>query len=176
MSYITHHRFWKRVASARPSLWLLPVLLAVPMPKLGFEAGARTSLRALWHESVATGREHVACIGGHPTPMALEIDRVMPLAVEADSLSADAALSIEACGPPEWIGTVHTHPHNSPLFKETFSPSDRAVFAKWRERWGAGGAEGTFCVLYSDELAHCMVGTGEFDVEYAEDDQPLAAR
>ncbi len=164
MSYINGKRFWKTVAIA-PALWLLlPLLLAARMPMLNLEADARASFHKLWRESVATGREHVACLGGYQTPSGFEIDRVRPLDVPADSLSADAALSLELCGPPTWFGTVHTHPHDSPLFKDTFSPSDRAVFAKWRELWQA---EGAFCVLYSGQDAICTLGSADFRVTYA---------
>ncbi len=164
LSHINLFRFWNTLAKARASLWLILLVLAAPRPMLEFEADAGASLQKLWRQSVVAGREHVACIGGYQTPAGLEIDRIRPLDVSSDSLSADAALSLELCGPPTWLGTVHTHPHDSPLFKDTFSPSDRAVLAKWRDRWQADGA---FCVLHSGVDAFCTLGTEDLRVKYA---------
>jgi hypothetical protein len=73
-----------------------------------------------------------------------------------DSLNAPAELSLATCGPPTWIGTVHTHVRSTddPAPAPRFSGSDRVVMSVWSVRWRSKGA---FCVLYSDRGAHCEV-------------------
>ena len=100
--------------------------------------------------SALTGRSSV--IDGDT----LRITRVQPLVAGADSLAVSAQASLEACGPPLWQGTVHTHialmygerPY------ERFSGSDRGVMQLWWRRWKQ---DGMFCVLYTPRDAYCEV-------------------
>jgi hypothetical protein len=74
----------------------------------------------------------------------------------ADSLGVSARSSIENCGPPNWLGTVHTHiarydgEHPYP----NFSGADRGIMFLWWQRWEV---DGMFCVLYSETEAFCQV-------------------
>ena len=145
-------------------LWLL-ALLAVPLAgaraggraPLAFtvDTGARDALRALWSASVAARAERVACLASLVDGDTLRITRVRPLESGADSLAVSALASLEACGPPEWQGTVHTHiaaAGGRPVGQ--FSGSDRGVMLMWWQRWNA---DGTFCVLYAEDEAHCEI-------------------
>lgn len=118
---------------------------------------AEDSLKALWARSIATRREAVACLGGVIGSDTVHVTSALPLAdAPADSLTADAQLSLSDCGPPRWIGTAHTHVRSTDGDEPAtrFSPSDRTVMSLWSTRWGRQGA---FCVLYSEKRAHCEV-------------------
>ncbi|MDX2192086.1 MAG: hypothetical protein NW201_01950 [Gemmatimonadales bacterium] len=116
---------------------------------------AKQQLQALWGSSVAAGAERVACLGGHYLADTVVVGRVRALGTAgADSTSISAQESIDTCGPPEWLGTVHTHiplPDGEQPFK-TFSGADRGVMLMWWKRWKS---DGIFCVLWSDRDAYC---------------------
>jgi hypothetical protein len=120
-----------------------------------FEPDARDALHLLWSSSLADRAERVACLAGVIEDDTVRVLRIFPLvAADGDSLGIPATASLEACGPPDWQGTVHTHialragqrPYS------TFSGADRGVMLMWGQRWRANGI---FCVLFSREQAHC---------------------
>ena len=120
-----------------------------------FERDASDALHLLWSSSLEARAERVACLAGVIEDDTVRVLRILPLvATGGDSLGIPANASLEACGPPEWQGTVHTHialregqrPYSS------FSGADRGVMLMWGQRWKATGI---FCVLFSSEQAHC---------------------
>jgi hypothetical protein len=125
-------------------------------------AAVRPVFRRLWDESVDTGREQVACIGGERRGREVRISRAAELRevvrsagaaadIDSDSVSVSregSRLSVEACGPPDWIGTVHTHRIEDGVEHPGLSSDDRAVVSLWHARWRR---ESVFCVLYSPE-------------------------
>jgi hypothetical protein len=129
-----------------------------PLPaRFSFNTDATALLHRLWQESAASQREHVACIVGEVEEEKVRVTSVMLLDVAgADSLGVSAQGSIDACGPPDWLGTVHTHiarydgQHPYP----NFSGADRGVMFMWWQRWQV---DGLFCVLYSEREAFCEV-------------------
>jgi hypothetical protein len=136
---------------------MTPGLRGQALAKWMLAPEAKDSLGRLWTESVATDREHVGCLGGAIGRDTVHVERVLILdAAPGDSLNAPAELSLETCGPPEWIGTVHTHVRStddrSPAPR--FSADDRVVMSVWSGTWHRHGA---FCVLYSARGAHCEV-------------------
>jgi hypothetical protein len=154
-----------RTEFTRRDLALALILLAcvapaVPgqaLPKWRFAQPAKDSLKHLWTESIATKSEHVGCLGGRIDLDTVRVERVLPLdAAPGDSLTAPAELSLATCGPPRWIGTVHTHVRSTddPAPAPRFSPDDRNVMSLWSRQWRRRGA---FCVIYSDRGAHCEV-------------------
>ena len=117
---------------------------------------AQTALRALWHSSAAARAERVACLASVVDGDTLRITRVNPLTAGADSLAVSAGSSIDLCGPPEWQGTVHTHialaeGRRAPA---QFSGADRGVMLMWWRHWKM---DGTFCLLYAQNEAHCEI-------------------
>ena len=148
--------------SARPDLPDTPARFAMT-------PAARGTLQSLWRSSVRANEELVACLGGaRGEDGVVRITRVQPLApASADSANASAAPSLATCRPPRWFGTVHTHiitnPDGEPYVD--FSSPDRDVMARWEQAWRA---QGVFCLLYSDETAHCVAGDfAAADVSYA---------
>jgi hypothetical protein len=132
-------------------------LAAQGQPGWSLGPGVADSLQRIWQLSLAERREQVACLSGAVAADTVRITLVLPLDVPAtDSLTASAEESLAGCGPPQWIGTVHSHLRStdseSPVNR--FSPGDRAVMSAWRSRWGRRGA---FCVVYSDRGMHCEV-------------------
>jgi hypothetical protein len=118
---------------------------------------ARQGFAALWKASVAEGRERVACLGGTLEGDTVHVSAVRALPADsADDLNAGAEASLAGCGPPEWVGTVHTHVRSidDPSPSPYFSPGDRTVMSAWAERWKGAGA---FCLLYSARAAKCEV-------------------
>ena len=126
-------------------------------------AAVRPVFRRLWDESVETGREQVACIGGERRGREVRISQAAELRevvrrasgasedIDSDSVSVSregSRLSVEACGPPDWIGTVHTHRIENGVEYPGLSSDDRAVVSLWHARWRR---ESVFCVLYSPE-------------------------
>ena len=109
----------------------------------------------MWRTSTGAKQELVACLGGYVTDGVWYLSAVEPLAAAADSLGVSAGTSIAQCGPPRWLGTVHTHvalrDGVSPY--PTFSGADRGVMQLWAQQWRRPGI---FCVLYSDRDAHCV--------------------
>ena len=123
---------------------------------LSVAPGAQPALRALWAASVAAKAERVACLASAEDGDTLRVLRILPLTSGADSTAVSAAVSLERCGPPDWQGTVHTH---IPLAEGRrangmFSGADRGVMLMWWQRWKA---DGTFCLLYSADEAHCEI-------------------
>jgi endonuclease YncB( thermonuclease family) len=117
---------------------------------------AQAALRALWRASVAARVERVACLASVVDGDTLRITRVNPLTAGADSLAVSAGSSIEYCGPPEWQGTVHTHIAltERQRARAQFSGADRGVMLMWWQRWKM---DGTFCLLYAENEAHCEI-------------------
>jgi hypothetical protein len=117
---------------------------------------AQAGLRALWRASVAARAERVACLASVVDGDTLRITRVDPLTVGADSLAVSAGSSIELCGPPEWQGTVHTHIAlaEGQRAHAQFSGADRGVMLMWWQHWKM---DGTFCLLYAENEAHCEI-------------------
>jgi hypothetical protein len=122
-----------------------------------FEADVTALLRQIWTESAAEKREHVACIAGVVRGDSVKVTRAKLLDVRnADSLGVSARSSIDACGPPNWTGTAHTHiarydgehPYPNP------SGADRGIMFMWWQRWQV---DGMFCILYSETEAFCEV-------------------
>ena len=135
-----------------------PLLAGLQGPPSAFrvDPGARGPLQQLWAASVAAGSERVACLASTVDGDTLRITRIMPLSAGADSMAVSAMGSLEACGPPAWQGTVHTHialDGNGRPFS-MFSGSDRGVMLMWWQRWKA---DGTFCLLYGEDQAHCEI-------------------
>lgn len=137
-----------------------------PVPKPDFEKlparfrfapDATALLHQLWNESTLEKREHVACIAGVVRGDSVRITRVKLLDVgNADSLGVSAQGSIDTCGPPNWMGTAHSH---IALYDGThpyavFSGADRGIMLRWWNRWEV---DGLFCVLYSEMDAFCEV-------------------
>ncbi len=146
------------IRSVASALFLAAAPLAAQaQPGWLLGAGVGDSLQRVWQLSLAERREQVACLAGTVALDTVRITLVLPLAVPAsDSLTASAEESLAACGPPRWIGTVHSHVRStdSALPVNRFSPGDRAVMSAWRSRWGVRGA---FCVVYSERGMHCEV-------------------
>lgn len=120
-----------------------------------FADNVRDQLHAMWRSSSSAKQEMVACMGGEVRNEAWHITTVRPLvAGRADSLGIVATTSIEECGAPEWLGTVHTHValRDGVHPYATFSGADRGVMSLWWQRWKTFGV---FCLLYSDREAHC---------------------
>lgn len=131
---------------------------------------ARKGLQQLWQASNQAKQERVACLGGYQAEGVSHLSRVELLTSEgADSLNVPASASIRKCGPPEWLGTVHTHialrdgEHPYPKF----SGADRGVMMTYWMQWNA---DGVFCLLYSDHDGHCeskeLVGGSETHIRY----------
>ncbi|HEY9515106.1 MAG TPA: hypothetical protein VIQ74_05435 [Gemmatimonadaceae bacterium] len=122
-----------------------------------FAARARGILHGLWASSIEAREERVACLGGYVYRDVVYITRVEPLeSIHADSANISALPSLRLCGPPEWLGTVHTHIakfHGQPYI--VFSGPDRFVMGMWRERWKTPGV---FCILYSEFETNCELG------------------
>lgn len=120
-----------------------------------FSRDAGLALRELWQASVAAREERVACLASTIRNDTVFVSRIVPVeSEEADSMGISAIASIEQCGPPEWSGTVHTHialySDDRPSTK--FSGQDRTAMRLWYDRWHA---DGVFCLVYSEEDAHC---------------------
>jgi hypothetical protein len=123
------------------------------------DRSARPGLVELWQLSTQERRERVACLGGRLDADSVVVSSVRLLHTDgytSDSLSASATASIQDCGRPDWIGTVHTHVRSTDdsVPARRFSSGDRMVMSEWTRRWGGQGA---FCVLYSERGAHCEV-------------------
>lgn len=117
---------------------------------------AQEAMHALWSASVAAKAERVACLASEIDGDTLRITRVLPLEAGADSVAVSAGASLERCGPPEWQGTVHTHIALAGGQRPyaLFSGADRGIMLMWWQRWKA---DGTFCLLYAENEAHCEI-------------------
>ncbi len=124
--------------------------------ELVVEPDARAAMHALWATSLTARAERVACLASVADGDTLRITRIRPLAAGADSLAVSAVASLGTCGPPEWQGTVHTHIalRGGQRAYALFSGSDRGVMLMWWRRWNA---DGTFCLLYAADQAHCEI-------------------
>jgi hypothetical protein len=146
--------------TVRLALVLLTLPLTVPRgdgpDAVAMTAEAATAMRALWTASVAAHTELVACLASTVEADTLRITRIQPLTAGADSLAVSAQSSLETCGPPTWQGTVHTHialrPDQQPY--GLFSGADRGIMLMWWQRWKR---DGTFCLLYAQDQAHCEI-------------------
>ncbi len=112
-------------------------------------------MRALWRASIAAREERVACLAASIRNDSVFVSAVVPLEPEgADSLGISATASVEQCGPPTWSGTVHSHIalYTDDLPSTRFSAQDRIAMRLWYDRWRS---DGVFCLIYSEEEAHC---------------------
>lgn len=128
---------------------------AVPAATFRFTPTAGRALGALWDQSSAAHEERVACLAADVRRDSVIVTRVQPLSqTGADSMGIGAQASIDACGPPSWRGTVHTHvaEYANGRPSARFSAQDRGVMQQWYARWHA---DGVFCVVYSADDAHC---------------------
>ena len=126
-----------------------------PAATFRFSREAGAALRQLWESSVAAREERVACLAAQIRNDTVRVTRIEPLEPEeADSMGTSATASIERCGPPEWLGTVHSHialyTDDRPSMR--FSAQDRIAMRLWYDRWHS---DGVFCLIYSAEDAHC---------------------
>lgn len=124
-------------------------------PAFRFTREAGSALRDLWQTSVAAREERVACLASTIRNDTVWVNRVAPVEPEdADSMGISALASVEQCGPPEWSGTVHTHIalYTDDLPSTKFSAQDRTAMRLWYDRWHS---DGVFCVVYSQNDAHC---------------------
>jgi hypothetical protein len=138
---------------------VLPPSAAAQSQGWAIDHSARPGLIELWQLSTQERRERVACLGGRLDADSVVVSTVRLLQTDgytSDSLSASATTSIQECGRPDWIGTVHTHVRSTDdsMPARRFSSGDRMVMSEWTRRWGGQGA---FCVLYSERGAHCEV-------------------
>ncbi|MDZ4864721.1 MAG: hypothetical protein SGJ01_14920 [Gemmatimonadota bacterium] len=147
--------------SLRPMRWsaavVTAILLGPAQPAWVFEREAGVTIRSVWDASVLAQQERVACLAGTVGPDTVVVAAAGPLEPrEADSLTANAEGSLEQCGPPLWIGTIHTHVRSTddPSPAPHFSGQDRVVMSLWASRWRRPGA---FCVAYGPRSAHCEV-------------------
>jgi hypothetical protein len=122
-----------------------------------FAAQARGELRQLWSTSIDAKEERVACLGGYVRDSVVYVTRVSLLEpTRADSANISALESLRQCGPPQWMGTVHTHIarfDGQPYI--IFSANDRRVMDLWRHQYRR---EGVFCILFSEVEANCEAG------------------
>ena len=132
-------------------------LRAQGLPEWVIATEAQRGFGELWKRSVSGEKEYVACMAGRVTADTVFVTRTRLLdVVQTDSLSADGQPSIDECAAPDWIGTVHSHVRSTddPSPAPRFSPGDRTVMSLWSQRWKQKGA---FCVVYSEQSAHCEV-------------------
>lgn len=143
-------------AIAATAVPAVPLLAQSPgRPAFRFTREAGLALRDLWQTSVAAREERVACLASTIRNDTVWVNRVTPVEPEdADSMGISALASVEQCGPPEWSGTVHTHIalYTDELPSTKFSAQDRTAMRLWYDRWHA---DGVFCVVYSQDDAHC---------------------
>ena len=100
--------------------------------------------------------ERVACLAGEIRSDTVRVTRILSLTGWADSLGVSARQSLDACAPPQWQGTVHTHValYDGRRPYSRFSGADRGVNRLWWRRWNA---DGMFCVVYSAVDAYCEI-------------------
>jgi hypothetical protein len=155
------------VADGQRRVWLaatVPVglLLAAgtgrPIPSaFHFEADATPALHRLWDSSVNAKAERVACLAATIGGDTVQISSLLPLDPgPADSLGISAGASLDRCGPPRWLGTIHTHvalrEDGRPY--SLFSGADRGVMMLWWRKWKV---DGIFCLLYSSDAVICEI-------------------
>ena len=97
----------------------------------------------------------MACLAATIRNDTVFVTAITPLTPEdADSMGISALASVDACGPPQWSGTVHSHiaMYTDDRPSTRFSAQDRIAMRLWYDRWHA---DGVFCVVYSEDDAHC---------------------
>jgi hypothetical protein len=122
-----------------------------------FEGRAGPELHRLWDESVRFRSERVACLAGVIESDTVRITDVFALEPSrSDSLGISAGASLDACGPPSWKGTVHTHValRDGRQPYSLFSGADRGIMMIWWRRWRE---DGIFCLLYSAQEVICEI-------------------
>jgi hypothetical protein len=119
-----------------------------------FEPDAGAELRRLWSASLAARSERVACLAGEVRSDTMRVTRILPLVGWGDSMAASAYSSLDACAPPMWQGTVHTHValRDGQRPYSVLSGADRGVNTMWWRRWQT---DGVFCVVFSPQDAYC---------------------
>ncbi len=128
---------------------------AAPSATFRFSPEAGSALKALWQASAQAREERAACLGAIVRNDTVFVRSILPLPPEsADSMAISATASIDRCGPPTWAGTVHTHvaAYDGERPFPKFSGQDRVAQRMWYDRWHA---DGVFCVIYSEQDAHC---------------------
>jgi hypothetical protein len=122
-----------------------------------FDSSAQPQLHQLWAASRDAQAERVACLAATIDGDTVRITNVFPLdQPRSDSLGVAAGASLETCGPPQWLGTVHTHValRDGRQPYSLFSGADRGVMMMWWQRWRA---DGVFCLLYSEQDVICEI-------------------
>jgi len=122
-----------------------------------FELNAQPELHRLWETSTQAKAERVACLAATIDSDTVRISRVLPLdSGRGDSLGISATMSLDRCGPPEWLGTVHTHValRDGQRPYSLFSGADRGVMMLWWRQWKV---DGVFCLLYSSKEVICEI-------------------
>jgi hypothetical protein len=155
-------RRWRRallrVLTAIASGLMLAAGSTRPVPStFRFEVDAGPELHRLWEASTRAKAERVACLAATIDSDTVHISRVRPLEPGgADSLGISAGTSLDQCGPPEWLGTVHTHValRDGQRPYSLFSGADRGVMMLWWRRWQV---DGVFCLLYSSDEVICEI-------------------
>lgn len=97
----------------------------------------------------------MACLAASIRNDTVFVTAITPLPPEdADSMGISAVASVDTCGPPQWSGTVHSHiaMYTEDRPSKRFSAQDRIAMRLWYDRWRA---DAVFCVVYSEEDAHC---------------------
>jgi hypothetical protein len=97
----------------------------------------------------------VACLAASIRNDTVFVSTIAPLEPEdADSMGISATASVDQCGPPKWSGTVHTHIalYTDDRPSTRFSAQDRIAMRLWYDHWHS---DGVFCLIYSEEDAHC---------------------
>jgi hypothetical protein len=152
-------RAWtNRFAGMVPAAVLLLGTQAAPAPTtFRFNSSAQPQLHQLWAASRDAQAERVACLAATIDGNTVRITDVFPLdQPRSDSLAVSAGVSLETCGPPQWLGTVHTHValRDGRQPYSVFSGADRGVMMMWWQRWRA---DGVFCLLYSEQDVICEI-------------------
>jgi hypothetical protein len=144
-------------AMAGASLGLAAAALAPVPTAFRFEGDAQSELHRLWDASSTVKSERVACLAATIEGDTVQISRILPLdPLRSDSLGVSARTSLEECGPPLWLGTVHTHVALRDGLRpySLFSGADRGVMMLWWQRWQV---DGVFCLLYSEQDVICEI-------------------
>jgi hypothetical protein len=137
---------------------LLAAATGPPIPKaFHFQPSATPQLHELWEGSSRQKVERVACLAASIQGDTVQISGVLPLGpAPSDSLGVSAEASLENCGPPRWLGTIHTHIalKDGQRPYSLFSGADRGVMMLWWRRWEVAGV---FCLLYSEKDVICEI-------------------
>jgi hypothetical protein len=159
---VADQKRWQHAALAVLAAVLAAPLLAAGMSRtipsaFRFELDAQPELHRLWESSAQAKAERVACLAATIDSDTVHITRVLPLdSGRGDSLGISASTSLDRCGPPEWLGTVHTHValRDGQRPYSLFSGADRGVMMLWWRQWKV---DGVFCLLYSGQEVICEI-------------------